>query len=115
MWKIQRKSWEFSDKKLKEVWWCYIEDSNNFIKEIKHLKNIPDNALLVTANIVVLYTSTKAINKREEKNISSEDLIKMAELVLKNIYFELKGQVKYQVQLLALNLHLLMLVSSWMS
>ena len=45
---------------LKEVMqngWSYIKESNNFIKKIKYLKNIPDNALLVTADVVGLYRS----------------------------------------------------------
>ena len=37
----------------------------------------------------------------------------MAEFVFKNKYFEFNGQVNHQVQPLALNLHLHMLVFSW--
>ena len=57
------KASEFLDNQLKEVkknGWFYVKDSNNFIKKIKHLRNIPDNALLVTADVVgssILYPS----------------------------------------------------------
>ena len=37
--------------------WSYVKDSNDFIKQIKHLKNIPDNALLVAADVAGLYFS----------------------------------------------------------
>ena len=82
------KASEFLDNHLKEVMqngWSYIKDSNYFIKKIKHLKNIPDNALLVTADVVGLYPSIpheaglralkEVLDKRDEKKISTEDLV----------------------------------------
>ena len=87
--------------------WSYIKDSSNFIKNIKHLKNIPDNAILVTADVVGLCPGMphdarlRALKEvpdgREEKKISKEDLVKMTEFVLKNNYFEFNGQVKHQI------------------
>ena len=104
------KASEFLDNQLKEViqnGWSYIKDSNDFIKKIKHLKNIPDNAILVTADVAGLYPSIphetrlkalkEVLDKREEKKISTEDLVKMAEFVLKNNYFEFNGKVKHQI------------------
>ena len=35
--------------------------------------------------------------RREEKKISTEDLVKMAEFVLRDNYFEVNGQVKHQL------------------
>ena len=49
---------EFLDYLLMEVMqnrWYYINDSNSFIKKIKHLKIIPDNAILVTTDVLGLY------------------------------------------------------------
>ena len=99
---------EFLDNQLKKVMqngWSYIKDSNHFIKKIKHLKNI--NAILVTADVVGLYPSIpheadlralkEVLDRREEKTNSTEDFVKMAELVLKNNFFELNGQVKHQI------------------
>ena len=87
--------------------WSYIKDSNDFIKKAKSLKNIPQDALLVTADVVGLYPSIpdeaglkalkEALDKREKRNIATNDLIKIAEFVLKNNYFEFKGQVKQQI------------------
>ena len=81
--------------------WSYIKDSNDFIKKAKSLKNIPQDALLVTADVVGLYPSIpdeaglkalkEALDKRENRNIATNDLIKIAEFVLKNNYFEFKG------------------------
>ena len=51
------KALEFLDNKLKEVMQdgqSYVKHSNDFIKQIKHLKNIPDNPLLVAADVAGL-------------------------------------------------------------
>ena len=37
----------------------YIRDTTDFINKIKHLKNIPDTALLVTMDVKSLYTNIK--------------------------------------------------------
>ena len=49
---------EFLDSHLKNIMresWSYIKDSNDFIKKTKNLKDIPQDALLVTAIVVGLY------------------------------------------------------------
>ena len=62
-----------------------------------------------------LRTLKDVLDKSEEKKIYTEDIIKMVELVLKNNYFEFNGQVKHQISsTLALKLHLLIHLSSWM-
>ena len=51
---------EFLDNRLKPVMregMSYIKDSNDFMHKIKDLKYIPNNALLVTADVVGLYPS----------------------------------------------------------
>ena len=91
---------EFLDNQLKKVMQngcSYIKDSNDIITKIKHLKNIPDNALLVTADVAGLYPSIpheaglralkEVLDRREDKKISTEGFVKMAEFVLKNNYF----------------------------
>ena len=59
---------------------------------------------MVTANVVSLYPSIlhdiglealrRTLDDRVNKKIGTEDLIKMAEFVLKNNYFEFNGKVK---------------------
>ena len=51
---------EFLDSHLKDIIqesWSYIKDSNDFINKTKNLKNIPEDSLLVTADVVGLYPS----------------------------------------------------------
>ena len=51
---------EFLDHHLKPVMQggkSYIKDSGHFLEKIKTLRCIPDNALLVTADVVGLYPS----------------------------------------------------------
>ena len=77
--------------------WSYIKDSGDFIKKINNLDLTPENAILVTATVVGLYTSIphevglrvlrEALNKKDEKIIPPEELLKIAEFVLKNNYF----------------------------
>ena len=35
----------------------YIKDTNDFLSKLKNLKKVPDNVIIVTANIVGLYPS----------------------------------------------------------
>ena len=101
---------EFLDSQLKPVMQSsrsYIKDSGDFIKKIKNIGTIPKDSILVTADVVGLYPSVsheaglraleKAPNSRTNKNVSTEDLVKMAKFVLKNNYFEFNGKVKQQI------------------
>ena len=73
---------------------------------IKNVGNIPENAILVTADIVGLYPNiphnavlkalSNMLEAREHKAVSTEDLVKMARFVLENNYFEFNGDVKKQ-------------------
>ena len=59
--------------------------------------------ILVTADVAGLYPSIlhkldlkaleEALEKREYKQISTEDLIKLAKFVLQNNYFECNGEI----------------------
>ena len=83
----------------------YIKDSNDFEYKIRNI-DIPNDALLVTADIVGLYPSIpheaglstlrEALDKRTCKEIPTENLIKMAEFVLKN-NFEFDTNVYQQI------------------
>ena len=79
--------------------WSYIRDSGDVIKKKQDLGSIPENAILVTTNIVGLYPSisqeaglkalTEVLDKREKHTIPTNELIRTVDFVLKNIYFEL--------------------------
>ena len=59
---------------------------------------------MVTTDAVELYPSIpheaglknlkEALDKRENRNIATNDLIRMTEFVLKNSYFKVNGQVR---------------------
>ena len=44
----------------------------------------------------------KALEKRETKEISTDDLINLAKFVLQNNYFEFNGEVKQQISGMAI-------------
>ena len=73
----------------------YIKDTNDFLFKLKNLGKIPENVFLVTTDVVGLYPSIphdvlrKQLNAFDNKSIPTEGLVKMAEFVLKNNYFEL--------------------------
>ena len=85
----------------------YIKDTNDFLFKLKNPRKIPENAFLVTADAVGLYLSIphdeglevlrKQLNAFNNKSISTEDPVKMAEFVLKNNYFEFNSTVKHQI------------------
>ena len=92
---------EFLDYHLKPVMQSgrsYIKDSGDFLKKIKHLGSLPENAILVTADVVGPYPSIpheaglqaleEALENRNQKQISTDKLVKMAQFVLKNNFSE---------------------------
>ena len=77
-----------------------------FFKNIKNIGKIPEGAILVTTDVVGLYPSIphgaglealrKRLNERETPGVPTEELIKMADFVLKNSFFEFNGEMKRQ-------------------
>lgn len=99
---------EFLDHHLKSVMQkrtSYIKGSKDFVNKVKHLQNTPESAILVTADVVVLYASIPyevvlnalrvALDNREHKSIDTESLIKIAEIILKNNFFEFNVKYSY--------------------
>ena len=78
----------------------------DFLIKIKQIENLPENSILVTADVVGLYSSIshelglkaleEALEKRESKQISTDDLTKLTKFVLQNNYFKFNGEVKQQ-------------------
>ena len=104
------KVFEFLDSHMQPILrkgWSYIKDSQGYINKSLKLGKIPDNSFLVTADVVGLYPSIphndrlralkEALEKREQKKISTEDIVLMAEFVLKNIFFEFNSGIKQQI------------------
>ena len=57
----------------KNPYWSYIRDSQDFINKLRKLEKIPDNAILVTVDVVGLYPSIphnvglRSLKKRSTK------------------------------------------------
>ena len=74
------------------------------MKKIKKVGNIPENAILVMADVSGLYPNiphnaglnalSNMLEAREHKAVSTEDVLKMAHFVLENNYFKFNGDVK---------------------
>ena len=76
----------------------FIKDTNDFLKKLNKLRDLPDDFILPTIDVVGLYPNIphkegleairKALDKREDQTISTDSLILLAECVLKNNVFE---------------------------
>ena len=78
--------------------WSYLKDTGDFLKKIKHLGKIPEGATPVTAGVAGLYPNIshhlsmqslrKRLNETSICKVATEEIISIAEFVLKNNYFE---------------------------
>ena len=106
----RKKASEFHDFHLKPLMhngWSYIRGSGDFIEKMKRIGKIPEGSLLVTADVVGLYSSIpqnegiSALQQKLEEQPSiknpTNDLVKLAEFVLKNYLFEFNDKVKQQI------------------
>ena len=76
----------------------YIKDTNHFLNKIKKLGSLPDGAILCTMDVVGLYPNIphgegldslrRYLETRDNKQISSDTLMELAEVVLKNNIFK---------------------------
>ena len=81
----------------------YIRDSQHFLEKIKTIGSVPENAILVTVDVVGLYpqqaglkTLKEALEIRDIEKIPTEDLVRMAEFVLNNNIFEINSKTYQQ-------------------
>ena len=75
----------------------YYTENNDFMKKLCSLTNLPGNSLLCTIDVVGLYPNIphdeglsalrKRLNERDKKDVSTDTLVELAELVLKNNIF----------------------------
>ena len=75
----------------------YIKDTNDFLKKLRSLPNLPDDIILCTADVVGLYPNIphdeglsvlrKRLDLRQEKGVTTSTLVELAEVVLKNNIF----------------------------
>ena len=89
---------EYHLKPLSQKVKSFIKDTNDFLKKLNELRDLPDEFILCTIDVVGLYPNIphkegleairKALDKREDQTISTDSLILLAECVLKNSVFE---------------------------
>ena len=84
----------------------FVKDTNHFLSLLAKLGEIPDNALLCTADVVGLYPNIphgevleamrKALDTRQNPSISTESIVSLGKLVLDSNVFEFEGKVYKQ-------------------
>ena len=79
--------------------WSYIRSSDGFINKIKRTGKIPEGFFLVTAdqhNDDISALKQK-LEEQPSTNIPTNDLVKLAEFILKNNLFEFNNKVKHRI------------------
>ena len=86
----------------------YIKDTNHFLSKLKSLGKLPQGAILCTIDVVGLYPNiphSEGLNSlgrflelRDNKQISSDTLIELVEIVLKNNLFQFDQKTFKQVR-----------------
>ena len=107
---VTEKVSEFLDHHLKPIMQSsptYIRDSKDFLQKLEDLGDIPEGAILVSADVVGLYPNIPhnegldilrgALEKRTDKSVATDTLIKMAEFVLTNNFFEFNLETYQQI------------------
>ena len=71
----------------------YIKDTNDFLKKHRSLTKLPGNSLLCTMDVVSLHCDIlhdkglsalgKRLNERDKKDVSTDTLVELTELILK--------------------------------
>ena len=103
----------FAEHFLKEVSSShdsYLKDTPDFLRTVELINNegkLPENAILVTADVSSLYTninhkdaiktSRKALNSRSIKEVPTEFIVRLLELVMKYNIFEFNSELYQQL------------------
>ena len=84
-----------------------LEDTSDFLTRITEIKDLPEDALLVSFDVVGLYPQIpneesidimkEFLNQREVKDISTKSLCDLATIILKNNFFEINEEVYHQL------------------
>ena len=84
----------------------YIKDTNDFLLKLQSLPPLTKDDILCSIDVVGLYPNIpneeglaaikKALDKRRDKKVSTESIVELAEVVLKNNVFEFNEKVYKQ-------------------
>ena len=86
----------------------FIKDTNHFLRKIKSLDQLPEGAILCTIDVVgpypnipheeVLASLRKFLDARTEKKVTTETLLELVEIVLKNNIFQFNQKTLKQLR-----------------
>ena len=83
-----------------------LKDTTDFLNRINNINSVPENAFLVTFDVVGLYphiphqegiaAMRHYLDKRVNKDISTDSLCRLAEIILRSNYFEFDDHIFHQ-------------------
>ena len=86
----------------------FIKDTNHFLRKIKSLGQLPEGAIFCTIDVVGLYPNIpheeglaslrRFLDARTEKKVTTETLVELAEIVLKNSIFQFNEKTLKQLR-----------------
>lgn len=86
--------------------WMYIRNSSDFLNKTKNILKNPKGATLGTAGVIWIYPNTplganseafgNRADGRDLSQVLTEDIIRMADVVLKMDFFGFNGEFKRQ-------------------
>ena len=86
----------------------YVKDTNDFLRKIKGLGRVSDEAILCTVDVVGLYPNIphdeglaalqEFLETRVEKKVTTDTLVELAEIVLKNNIFQFDDKTLRQLR-----------------
>ena len=86
----------------------YIKDTNHFLNRLSSIGKLPQGAILCTVDVVGLYPNIphsegltslrRVLELKDNKQISSDTLVELAEIVLKNNIFQFDEKTFKQVR-----------------
>ena len=101
---------EHSIKDLANKHETFLQDTPDFLRAIENLNEngpLPDNSIIVTIDLSALYTNipqdegieavTEALQERNNKDVPTEFIIRMLEIVLKHNVFEFNNELFIQL------------------
>ena len=101
----------FLDHELKPIAMqvkSYIKDTNDFLKKLRDLPDLPQDFIICAIDVAGLYPSVpneeslrflrNVLEKRSNRNVSTDTLIELPELVLQNNYFEFNERYLKQIR-----------------
>ena len=84
-----------------------LEDSREFLEKLSKLGKLPENAIMVTFDVVGLYSNIPHeeglealkfyLEQREDKSVTTQSLLDLARIVLENNYFGFGDDMYHQI------------------